>query len=80
MTWQLQDAKQRFSEVIRKAESEGPQFVTRHGEQVAVLMSLADYRALISDKPSLLDFLRTGPDISQLDLTRSQEHPRDIEL
>jgi prevent-host-death family protein len=51
MTWQLQDAKQRFSEVIRKAESEGPQFVTRHGEEAAVLISVADYRALISNKP-----------------------------
>lgn len=72
MTWKLQNAKQTFSEVIRKTESEGPQFVSRRGKEVAVLISLADYRALISDKPSSPDFLRTGPDISQLDLTREQ--------
>lgn len=80
MAWQLQDAKQRFSELVRKAENEGPQFVTRHGAEVAVLLSSADYKALAHDKPSLLDFLLTGPDISQLDLTRSEDLPREVDL
>ena len=35
--WQLQEAKQRFSELIRSVEAEGPQVVTRHGEDVAVV-------------------------------------------
>jgi prevent-host-death family protein len=37
--WQLQEAKQRFSEVVRSAEAEGPQFVTRHGDEVAVVLT-----------------------------------------
>ena len=44
--WQLQEAKQRFSELIRSVEADGPQFVTRHGEEVAVVVSIAEYRHL----------------------------------
>ena len=39
MSWQVQDAKQRFSDLIRKAHAEGPQVVTRHGEEIAVVMT-----------------------------------------
>ena len=44
--WQLQEAKQRFSELIRSVEADGPQVVTRHGEDVAVVISIAEYRHL----------------------------------
>nr|BFE80969.1 hypothetical protein GCM10020093_035700 [Planobispora longispora] len=44
--WQVQEAKQRFSEVVRRAVSEGPQVVTRHGEEVAVVIDIAEYRRL----------------------------------
>ena len=40
MRWQLQEAKQRFSELVRQARSNGPQVVTRHGEEVAVIVSI----------------------------------------
>jgi prevent-host-death family protein len=42
--WQLDEAKQRFSELITSAETDGPQFVTRHGEEIAVVVSIAEYR------------------------------------
>lgn len=45
-TWQVQDAKQRLSELLRRAAAEGPQFVTKHGEEVAVVLDIADYRKL----------------------------------
>ncbi|WP_245192951.1 type II toxin-antitoxin system Phd/YefM family antitoxin [Amycolatopsis alba] len=45
-TWQVQDAKQRLSELLRRAVAEGPQFVTKHGEEVAVVLDIADYRRL----------------------------------
>ncbi len=35
--WQVQEAKQRFSEVLRAVERDGPQTITRHGEEVAVV-------------------------------------------
>lgn len=44
--WQLQEAKQRFSELIRSVETDGPQFVTRHGEEVAVVIDIGEYRRL----------------------------------
>lgn len=45
-SWQVQDAKQRLSELLRKAEADGPQFVTRHGEEVAVVLDIVQYRQL----------------------------------
>lgn len=80
MAWQLQEAKQRFSEVVRLAQAEGPQVVTRHGEEVAVVVSAAQWRAKNEDEPSLIDFILDGPDMSMLDLTRSDELPREIDL
>ena len=44
--WALQDAKARFSEVVRKAQSEGPQHVTVHGRDSVVVISEAEYRSL----------------------------------
>nr|WP_106537498.1 type II toxin-antitoxin system prevent-host-death family antitoxin [Haloactinopolyspora alba] len=46
MQWPVQDAKQRFSELLRQATDEGPQFVTRHGEEVAVVVDVAYFREL----------------------------------
>lgn len=40
--WQIQDAKQRFSEMIRAVAHEGPQVITRHGEDVAVIVPGGD--------------------------------------
>jgi prevent-host-death family protein len=44
--WPLQDAKARFSELVRKARSEGPQRVTVHGREEVVVLSAEDYRRL----------------------------------
>ena len=61
MDWPLQDAKNRFSEVVQRARREGPQTVTLRGERVAVVLSAADYDALVRDRPSLVDDLLSGP-------------------
>lgn len=45
-SWQLQDAKARLSEVVKKAGEEGPQHITLHGEPAAVVLSEAEYRRL----------------------------------
>jgi prevent-host-death family protein len=76
MRWQVQDAKQRFSELIRTAHAEGPQVVTRHGEEIAVVIDIADYRHLKGDIAEFKDYLRSGPDSDDLDLTRTAEQPR----
>ena len=56
--WQIQEAKQRFSEMIRAVTTEGPQVITRHGEDVAVVVDIGEYRRLT--RPAVADerFLR----------------------
>lgn len=79
-TWQLQEAKQRFSEVVRRAHDEGPQIVTRHGEDVAVILDMAEYRRIKGQEPDFKEFLLSAPDLSELDLARSRDLPREIDL
>ena len=85
MSWQLQEAKQRFSEPVRRAEKEGPQVVTRHGEEVVVVVPVEEYRRMSErdggeKRMSFKGFLMSAPDLSVLDLERPREMPRDIEL
>lgn len=76
-SWQLQEAKQRLSEVLRKTVTEGPQTVTRHGEAIAVIVDISEYRRLTGD--DLKAFLRSGPH-ADLDIERDASQMRDIEL
>jgi prevent-host-death family protein len=81
MRWQVQDAKQRFSEVLRAAESGEPQIVTKHGEEVAVLIDIAEYRRLRGETVGFMQYLQSGPVLDdELDVTRSDELPREIDL
>ncbi|WP_372825135.1 type II toxin-antitoxin system Phd/YefM family antitoxin [Polaromonas sp.] len=70
-TWQLQDAKNKFSEVVKRALSEGPQDITVRGEPVAVLISRAEYARLSHPKPGFVEFMRASPMAGQvLDIER----------
>jgi prevent-host-death family protein len=81
-SWQLQDAKARFSEVIRKAETEGPQRITVRGEPAAVVLSEADYEQLVGAGESLVDFMRRSPLYGQEDIgfARDKSLTRKVEL
>ena len=48
MSWQLQEAKQKFSELARRALEEGPQVLTRHGEEVVVVVPAEEFRRMVS--------------------------------
>jgi prevent-host-death family protein len=61
MSWQVQEAKQRFSELIDRARAEGPQVVTRHGRPVAVVMDVERYRRLAGEGEDLKALLRSVP-------------------
>jgi prevent-host-death family protein len=61
VNWQLQDAKARFSEVIKKAEAEGPQHITVRGAPAAVVLSEAEYARLVGTGESLVEFMRRSP-------------------
>jgi antitoxin Phd len=62
-TWQTQEAKARFSEVIERASSEGPQTILRHGAERAVVLSIQEYRALAAAKPDFKAYLLGGPKV-----------------
>ncbi len=69
--WQLQEAKNKFSEVVEAALTHGPQVITRRGAETAIVLSYADYRELLLTKQKLSDFFRESPLAGvELDLTR----------
>ncbi|MER2563738.1 MAG: type II toxin-antitoxin system Phd/YefM family antitoxin [Myxococcaceae bacterium] len=83
MTWALQDAKARFSELARKAEEDGPQRVTVRGKPALVVMSEADYVALVQRKKRkpLAELLKKSPVAGlELNLERSRDTGRKIDL
>jgi prevent-host-death family protein len=73
MKWQLQEAKQRFSEVVRRARDQGPQVVTRHGHDVVVVLAVEDYERLSGKRLGFKDFLRSEPYFDDLEIERSRE-------
>ena len=83
-TWQLQNAKARFSEVFRRAREEGPQLVTRQGKEGVVILPLEDFDQLVdrAKKPrSLVRFFAESPLVGlQLNLERTQDVGRDVKL
>ena len=79
--WQLQDAKNRFSEVVQKALENGPQMITRRGIKTAVIMSVKDYQKLARPKKNIVDFFRESPlQGVDLDLTRNTDIGRELDL
>jgi prevent-host-death family protein len=81
MHWQVQEAKQRFSEVLRAAEAGEPQIVTKHGEEVAVVIDIAEYRRLRGESVSLMDYLRADPAAdADFEVDRRPDLPREIDL
>jgi len=81
VNWSLAKAKDNFSEVVRRATTEGPQRITVHGEDSAVVLSTADYEQLRApDTPKTFkDWLR-ALNFDGVDLSRDQTPTRDIEL
>ena len=79
--WTLQDAKNRFSEVVTHALQDGPQTITRRGKETAVLISVATFRTLSVGKDDLVRFFRKAPlNGEELDLSRSRDTGREILL
>ena len=81
LTWQLQEAKSKFSEVVKRALSDGPQGITVRGEPVAVVISRAEYARLTTPKPGFVEFMRSSPMTGlELDMERPQGLTREIAL
>jgi prevent-host-death family protein len=82
--WQMQDAKAKFAEVVKRATSEGPQLVTYRGADTAVVLSIGEYQRLNANRPDFAEFLIGGPKwddrtIAQIN-DRAKDVGRDIDL
>jgi len=79
-SWQVQDAKTRLSEVIERSRTEGPQTITRHGVERAVVLSIEDYRALAAHKPDFKAYLLGGPKTDDFTVEREPDVGRAVEI
>jgi len=79
--WQLQEAKNKLSEVVDKALKDGPQTITRRGQRAVVVVSVKDYENLVKPKNSLVDFFQNSPLYGvELDIERVKDYTREIHL
>jgi antitoxin Phd len=81
-TWRLEEAKARFSEVVRRAHDQGPQYVTVRGKQAVAIIDAAELDRLLPASPEvvpLVQFLE-GLHIEGMDLTREHDVGREPAL
>lgn len=80
-SWQVQEAKARFSALVRSVETDGPQTITVHGRRAAVVLSIRDYDRLQRPQSSTAEFLRASSLVGvDLDIERDKSLPRDVAL
>ena len=81
-TWRLEEAKARFSEVVRRAHDQGPQNVTVRGKQAVAIIDAAELQRLLPPGPDaipLVEFIESLH-IGGLDLTRERDTGRETSL
>lgn len=80
-TWQLQEAKAKFSQVVERTLTQGAQFITRRGKKAVVLLPYEEYQQIIERKDSLARFLLDSPLAGcEVDIQRQADLPRDIRI
>jgi prevent-host-death family protein len=80
-SWQLQDAKNQFSEVVEAAVQVGPQVITRRGTETAVVLSFEEWTRMARARGPLVDLLRRAPRVTGgLATERSRDAARDVDL
>ena len=79
--WQLQEAKNQLSEVVRRAQRDGPQVITLHGSDAAVVVSARDFSRLSRPKGKLVEFFRKSPLVGvELGVVRDKDTGRKVDL
>ena len=73
--WQIQDAKNKLSEVITRALKQGPQLITKHGEKTVVVISYVEYEKLRKSQGKLSEFFHASP-LAGIDFSRNKSLPR----
>jgi len=76
--WQLQEAKNKFSQVVKQAQQGKPQYITVHGKPAAVIVSIDDYQKLNQPQTSLSEALMMPLLEQDLDLSRDPDTGREI--
>jgi prevent-host-death family protein len=84
MNWHLQDAKNNLSKLVQQAREKGPQTITLRGKPAAVVMAAEEYERLVGSKPSLAEYLLSGPEwdddfVDEVN-RRSKGPGRDVDL
>ena len=88
-SWQVNQARNHWSEVLDQAEREGPQIITHHGKERAVVLSMDCYRSLekaggeTAEKPDFITYLLSGPKIDFEDWELARDYPeekREVDL
>ena len=81
MAWQVQDAKQRFSELLRSAHADGPQIITRHGNDAVVVVDAVEWARKVKRTGNLTEFFAASPlRGSGIKLSWRKERPRKVDL
>lgn len=80
-TWQIQEAKAKFSKLVEDANIKGYQTITKNGEPIAVILSKREFDKITKPKASFLDFFKSAPcQQIKLDTRRSKDFPRESNL
>jgi prevent-host-death family protein len=80
-TWQVQEAKARLSELLKKAAAEGPQSITVRGCPTAVVLSQEDFERLQGTKLGFVELMRSSPLVGvELDLRRDSSPTREVNV
>lgn len=80
--WQMQEAKARLSEVVKCAESDGPQYISVHGKSVAVVVSQSQFDRLTANGKGFVEFMRNSPfyGAEDIQLERDSSVTREVSL
>ena len=78
--WQLAEAKNKFSEVYRRAVTEGRQRITKRGEEPVYVISESELESIEGKKPNFIEYLMNSPKIDDLELPSRDWDQRDVEF
>lgn len=80
-TWQIQEAKAKFSQVVEETTKKGHQVITKNGVPVVVMLSKEEFDKINKPKTTLINFFKAAPcqDVDW-DIQRSKDLPREFEL
>ena len=79
--WQLQEAKNKFSNLVEIAKKDGPQLITKNGKDAVVVLSADEYKKLIKPKNNLIEFIQKSPLKGiKIDTNKNKTRSRNINI